>query len=91
MLFRSIALATDYDCWHESEEEVTIDAILQVMRHNIEISRKILSDTIETFQPGNGCRCGTALRDSLVTPYAQIPEQVKKDLAPLLAHQAGSE
>src|SRR5262249_40871712 len=51
MCFATIALSTDYDCWHESEEEVSVQAVLEVMRQNIAASKKLLSATIEALKP----------------------------------------
>ncbi|MBI3992571.1 MAG: S-methyl-5'-thioadenosine phosphorylase [Candidatus Lambdaproteobacteria bacterium] len=90
LCFATIALATDYDCWHQSAEEVNVETILEVMRNNIEISRRILSETIRTYQPGNTCSCRSALKFAILTPPEQIPRQVKRDLAPLIGHYVGS-
>lgn len=81
MCFATIALATDYDCWHQSEEEVTVEQILQVMHKNIETSKKILSRTLEILPSERPCPCGSALQFGIVTQAEMIPEKVRRDLA----------
>lgn len=78
--FVTIALATDYDCWHQSEEEVTIDQIIKVMNDNIETSKKILSKAIESLTPDRPCGCGSALQYGIMTEPNKIPIQTRSDL-----------
>ncbi len=80
MCFVTIALATDYDCWYRSEEEVTVDQILSVMHENINTSKEILSRTLESLTNERVCKCGTALQYAIVTQKEFIPDQVKIDL-----------
>jgi 5'-methylthioadenosine phosphorylase len=80
MCFVTIALATDYDCWRQSEEEVTVDQILSVMHENIKTSKEILSRTLESLRSERTCQCGTALQYGIVTQKEMIPEKVKVDL-----------
>ena len=84
LCFATIALATDYDCWHESEEEVSVEAVLAVMQQNIATSRQILSQLIATFAPGDSCGCASALQYAILTARDRIPEQVRTDLAPII-------
>ncbi|MBF0240092.1 MAG: S-methyl-5'-thioadenosine phosphorylase [SAR324 cluster bacterium] len=80
MAFVSIALATDYDCWHQSAEEVTIEQILKVMHANIETSRKIVARTLELLTPDFPCSQENALKYSIVTQRDKIPEEIQKNL-----------
>ena len=84
LCFATIALATDYDCWHESEEEVTVDNILAVMRENIATCKKLLAEAVGRIGDARGCGCGNALQDAIVTPLDQIPDAVKTDLEPII-------
>ena len=85
MCFATIALATDYDCWHESEDQVTVEAILKVMEANIAKSRRLLGEIAATMDLERPCACREALRDGLLTPAENIPERTRNDLKPLLA------
>lgn len=84
MCFATIALATDYDCWHESEEEVSVEAILEVMHKNVVSSKELLSAAIARMNPARHCACGSALQFSILTTPERIPDQVKQDLEPLI-------
>ncbi len=81
LCYSTIALATDYDCWHHSEEAVTVEAVLEVMRHNIETSRAMIKQAVRLFPPERTCGCGDALRNTIMTPEKLIPAKVKRDLA----------
>lgn len=82
--FATIALATDYDCWHESEEEVTVEGILKVMGQNVASSKRLLADVVSRLHPEPACGCRNALWDGLMTPPDAIPDQVKADLEPII-------
>ncbi len=84
MCFATIALATDYDCWHESEEEVNVETILSVMRQNIATSKLLLAEAVGRIAEDRSCACGDALRNAIVTPPENIPEQVRADLEPII-------
>jgi 5'-methylthioadenosine phosphorylase len=82
--YSTIALATDYDCWHHAEESVTVEAVLEVMRHNIETSRAMIKQAVQLLPEGRTCGCGEALRNTIMTPAKLIPAKTKKDLAPII-------
>jgi 5'-methylthioadenosine phosphorylase len=80
--YSTIALATDYDCWHHSEEAVTIEAVLAVMKHNIETSKAIIREAVRTLlTESRTCGCGEALKNTIMTPEKLIPAKTKKNLA----------
>jgi 5'-methylthioadenosine phosphorylase len=82
--FATIALATDYDCWHESEAEVSVEAVLEVMRQNIAASKKLLSGAIAALRPDLPCAAQDALKYAILTPLHLVPAQVKRDLEPII-------
>ncbi|HUJ74849.1 MAG TPA: S-methyl-5'-thioadenosine phosphorylase [bacterium] len=84
MCFATIALATDYDCWHETEAEVSVEAVLQVMRQNVEASKRLLAATVASMGTERPCGAADALKFAIVTPMEQVPEQTKRDLEPLI-------
>jgi len=80
-----MALVTDYDCWRESEEAVSVDKIHGYLRANAEMAQRILREAI----PGlavrtRDCACGSALQYAIVTDPAFIPSKIKKELAPII-------
>lgn len=82
--YSTIALATDYDCWHHSEEAVTVEAVLEVMRHNIETSKAMIKQAVQILPGQRTCGCGESLKNAIMTPEKLIPAKTKKDLAPLI-------
>jgi 5'-methylthioadenosine phosphorylase len=82
--YSTIALATDYDCWHHSEEAVTVEAVLAVMKHNIETSKAMIREAVRVLPESRNCACGEALRNAIMTPEKFIPAKTKKDLAPII-------
>ena len=83
LCFATLALATDYDCWHEAHDDVHIDDILRVLAANVDLARR----TVTALAPGlpgrDGCGCGEALAHAIITDRAMIPADVKRDLAPI--------
>ena len=84
LCFATIALATDYDCWHESEEEVSVDAILKVMAQNIATSKRLLAGMVEVLDPERPCGCHDSLRFALLTPPDRIGEPARTELEPII-------
>ena len=82
--YSTIALATDYDCWHHSEEAVTVEAVLEVMKHNIETSKAMIREAVRMLSAERTCGCGAALQYAIMTPEKLIPAKTKRDLAPII-------
>ena len=82
--FASIALATDYDCWHVSESEVSVDDIIKVMQANVETARQILVETLRNLSPEFPNSQADALKFALITDKSKIPETTRRDLGLLL-------
>lgn len=82
--YSTIALATDYDCWHHTEEAVTVEAVLAVMKHNIETSKAMIREAVHMLGRPRTCGCKEALRNTIMTPEKLMPPKTKKDLAPII-------
>ncbi len=82
--FATMALVTDYDCWHESEESVTIEAVLQNLMKNAIQAKKIIMNIIRSIPEKRSCLCGSALRDSIITNSQKIPKEIKDKLKPII-------
>jgi 5'-methylthioadenosine phosphorylase len=76
----TVALSTDYDCWHVSEEPVTTAMVIQVLLANVALSKKIIAAAVRQIAPDRNCRCGAALKNAIVTHHRLIPAKTKKDL-----------
>jgi len=84
MAFASIALATDYDCWHVSESEVSVEDIIKVMHANVETARKILVETLRKISPDFPNSQADALKFSLITDKSKMSKKTCSDLDLLL-------
>jgi 5'-methylthioadenosine phosphorylase len=83
--YATMALVTDYDCWHESEEAVSVEQILGYLQANAVMAQKILRASISKVAARKRqCACVNALQFAVVTAPDRIPEKVKRDLAPII-------
>ncbi len=80
LCYATIALATDYDCWHREEEAVTLEAVLEIMHNNVELAQTILKEIVKKPVLKRSCSCGEAATNAIVTDKALIPDALKKDL-----------
>jgi 5'-methylthioadenosine phosphorylase len=77
--FASLALCTDYDCWHQSEQEVEVAAILAVVQANARRAAETVGELTGRLPTGD-CRCRHALEGAIVTDRASIPSAAKERL-----------
>jgi len=78
--YATVALCTDYDCWREGHEAVTIGEVIRVMNLNVEHCRKIIKTAIHKIPKIRSCRCPSAMKNSIVTAPEKIPAKTKRDL-----------
>ena len=76
--YATMALVTDYDCWHESEASVSVEAVLTIMRQNVAQARQILRQVIRQSTRPETCACATALRGAILTAPDAMPASVKR-------------
>ncbi len=82
--YATLALVTDYDCWHVSEEAVTVEAILAHLRKNAETARAVLATAVARMPRNRGCGCGTALESAFITDPSAVPAATRERLRPIL-------
>ena len=76
----TIALVTDYDCWHEEEETVSVEMLLSNLQRNAATAQEILRQSIPAIPKQRDCACATALRNAIVTPPDRVPPETKSAL-----------
>ncbi len=76
----TLALITDYDCWHESHESVTVDMIVANLVQNSKNAQALILQTVRDLDEKRNCRCGEALKNALITDRSLIPAATKKKL-----------
>ena len=82
--YGTIALATDYDCWHSEHDDVSVEAVLAIIEQNVATARTIIQTVVPRLAAAPGCACGEALRYAIMTRRELIPAETRRQLAPLL-------
>jgi 5'-methylthioadenosine phosphorylase len=82
--YASVALATDYDCWHESEEDVSVQAVLAVLRKNAARALEVVAGTVPRIPAAHHCIASRALENAIMTDPASIPAETRRRLGPLI-------
>lgn len=91
LCFATLALATDYDCWRQGHEEVSIEDVLAVMHANVALAKQVVHDVVPTLPASPGCGCGQALANGIITERGKIPARVRRDLAPIIGRYVPEE
>jgi 5'-methylthioadenosine phosphorylase len=82
--YATMALVTDFDCWHQSEASVTVEAILAILHNNVEMAKRVIRNSLAIAQESRVCACGSALQYAIVTAPAKISQATKKRLDVLI-------
>jgi 5'-methylthioadenosine phosphorylase len=80
LCYVTVAFATDYDCWHETEECVTVEAILATLHRNVARAKDLLRKVIPDVGGSVPCACNEALRNAIVTPHDRISAAARRRL-----------
>jgi 5'-methylthioadenosine phosphorylase len=90
LCYVTIAMVTDYDCWHPHHDSVTVDQIVAVLTKNAENAARVVRETVAAMPKARACRCGTALAHAILTDPKKIPAATKKKLALILGKYVGT-
>jgi 5'-methylthioadenosine phosphorylase len=82
--YATLAMVTDYDCWHPAHDAVTVDQIIDYLNRNAQKAQKIIRAAVRQMPKERSCKCGSALAHAILTDPKKIPPQVRKKLALLL-------
>ncbi len=82
--YATIAMVTDYDCWHDEEESVNVEMLLEYLRRNSENAKRLLAATIRRLPADAACSCRHALSSAIITDRAAIPAETRRRLALLI-------
>ena len=82
--YSTVAMITDYDCWHPEHDSVTAAQIIATLNQNASNARSVLLEAIKTMPAERKCKCGAALAHSLITPLKLVPAKTKKNLAAII-------
>ena len=78
--YATIALSTDYDCWYEGHDDVTIDMVIQTLQRNVETAKKMVRQAVQKITVDRPCRCRSSLAHAILTDRKLIPAETKKKL-----------
>jgi len=81
----TVAMVTDYDCWHQDHDAVSVNDILTNLRMNSENACRVVASAVARMPEGRGCKCGSALAHAILTDRTQVPEMTKQKLGILVA------
>ena len=84
MCYAILACATDYDCWHDTEEAVSVEMVVANLLKNVATSKEILRRLVPLLPQERTCPCASALKDAIITAREAIPWEAKERLAPLI-------
>jgi 5'-methylthioadenosine phosphorylase len=82
--YTTMALVTDYDCWHPDHDSVTVEMIIATLNQNSAMAQQIIAGAVEKLPYERTCECASALKYALITRPEAVPDQTKKDLAPII-------
>ena len=79
-----IALSTDYDCWHEAHADVSVEAIIAIIKSNVATAKKIIRQAALRVAAGRGCACGEALKYAIISDTSVVPVETRENLELIL-------
>lgn len=82
--YATVAMVTDYDCWHPHHDSVTVEQIIGVLTKNAENACKVVRETVAHMPKDRGCGCGSALGHAILTERDKIPAATRKKLSLIL-------
>jgi 5'-methylthioadenosine phosphorylase len=82
--YATIAMVTDYDCWHPHHDSVTVEQILSVLVKNAENASTVVRETVAALPAGRNCKCGSALAHAILTDRGMIPAATRERLKLIL-------
>ena len=83
--YTTIALVTDYDCWHPAHDEVTVEMIVANLLQNAKTAQQVIASAVDTLPFERNCECATALKHALITRPEVVPPGTRVKLAPIVS------
>jgi len=82
--YTTIALVTDFDCWHPEHDSVTVDMVIATLLQNAKTAQRVIAEAVSRLPVERTCECGRALATAIITRPEAVPERVRKDLEPIV-------
>jgi len=84
LCYVTVAMVTDYDCWHPHHDSVTVDQIVAVLLKNAENATRVVRETVAAMPQTRSCKCGSSLAHAILTDRAKIPAAARQKLKLIL-------
>ena len=84
LCYATLALVTDYDCWHPDHDSVTVDLIIANLMQNAATAHKTIAEAVSRLHQPRGCTCKDALATAIITRPEHVPEKTRKELEPII-------
>lgn len=82
--YATVALVTDYDCWHPDHDAVTVDQVIAVLNQNSENGQNLIRAAVRVLDHQRPCKCGSALKSAILTEKTKVPIELREKLALLI-------
>jgi 5'-methylthioadenosine phosphorylase len=82
--YSTIALITDYDCWHPEHDQVTVEMVIRNLMQNAKTAQQVIASAVEKLPVDRTCECASALQHAIITRPDAVPEAARRRLAPLV-------
>lgn len=89
MCYATLALVTDYDCWHPDHDDVTVEMIVGNLLHNAETAQRVVKALVGRLPADRTCACATALKSAIITRPEAVPAATLQKLAPIVGKYLG--
>jgi 5'-methylthioadenosine phosphorylase len=90
LCYVTVAMVTDYDCWHPEHDAVTVTDIIANLTQNAENACSVVSKAVAAMPEARNCKCGSALKHALITNRDAVPDATRKKLELLVGKYVGS-
>ncbi len=81
----TIAMVTDYDCWHAEHDSVTVTDIIRVLNQNAANACRVVAEAVKAMPTERKCKCGDSLQHALITDKKLVPTETLEKLGPIVA------
>ena len=82
--YATMALVTDYDCWHDGEETVSVELVVGNLLKNAETSKSVIRELAQRLPLNQECACASALKDAIITSPERIPQSARERLSVII-------
>jgi 5'-methylthioadenosine phosphorylase len=85
LCYVTIAMVTDYDCWHDEHDSVEVTDILRVLQQNAANACQVVAEAVKAMPAARECKCGSALQHALITDRDFVPQSTIDKLGPIVS------